>query len=898
MACGGGGGGDDDSPPPNISNTPPVVSLTGDETLILHLGDTFSDPGATADDQEDGNISALVTVSGSVDSLTAGRYTLSYSVTDSNGATSPIVERNVIVVPPLTVDVDNTITPELTTITDVDGIIMTVGAASVNDIQADFVETELLVASDDIDAVTAFADRWSGSIVETIEITDSDDFHTVRIDPTGVDTSVVNDYLKDLGADGYGDILFSSDAARDLFAVSLKEMSETGMSISMNWLMTPNGISDGDIAEESNAEIPSTPSGIEYFSNPFSWPYINLDSPQDTGVGAAWQLMEFLDVREQGQILVIDGGFIDTGDLPEGTNVSGASWGTENSTSCGGSSCLWHGTAVSHVAAATPDNNIGIAGSAGSHARLELLQLNSFTLRGFGRLLGLILAAPLNGPPEVINLSGSVEVPPVLNVGVNRLLDPLIGRAHDFGLLIVAAAGNDGTNVDQRAELFGWTLPFERSTIIPCETRSVICVGGLTYDSITRHPNSNYGTDLETDSVDIYASYEYWIPKIADDGTILNTNKLGKGTSYSAPFVSGIIAMMRSANPDLSAERTAQCLFNSAHTHGDTNSSGGSQRRVDAFAAVNCAKFVNYPLIQILEPASDITVNGQTGINLRASSLGEDGKTLPVQWSSDLDGEILGQVDDFRLLSVGTHTLTANVTDADGNEASETVMVTVLNNPPTVEILSPTDGASFGERQAISLRAHSNDIDANGQLDDTQISWSITGNSFTAAGHNAQIPTGQLAVGNYELVVSANDGTDSVEQTSNFSIVECTGECPSVQITAPGDILIRTSTSDEHGVYADVDFSVLATDEEDNDISTDVIWRSVNSINGAPSTLCAPIDFGGVTVTCDTFTQRLYLGENSADIEYIITAEVFDSDGNSATDTISVKMVYDLGLIN
>ncbi|MBV1909374.1 MAG: S8/S53 family peptidase, partial [Kangiellaceae bacterium] len=678
--------------------------------------------------------------------------------------------------------------------------------------------------------------------------------------------------------------------------VALKEMSETGMSISMNWLMTSNGISDGFISEESTGETPAEQPEINYTPNPFVWPYINLDSPQDTGVGAAWQLMEFLDARDKGQILVIDAGFIDTGDLPEGTDVSGASWNTANSTNCGGSACPWHGTAVSHVAAATPDNDIGIAGSAGSHARLELLQLNSFSVRGVARLLGIILAAPLNGPPEVINLSGSVEVPPVLNVGVNRLIDPLIGRAHDFGLLIVAAAGNNGTNVDQRAELFGWTLPFERSTIIPCETRSVVCVGGLTYDSIRRHPNSNYGTDAEADSVDIYASYHFWIPKIEGDGTILNTNKLGQGTSYSAPFVSGVIAMMRSANPDLSAEDTVACLLNNAHTHGTTNSSGGNQRRLNAFASVNCAKsrLYSYPLIKILEPASDISVIGQTGINIQAASLGSDGKTLPIQWSSSIDGEFFGQVNNYTLLSIGEHVLTASVTDDDGNNVSETVEVTILNNPPTVEILSPTDGASFGEQQEISLRAHSNDIDSNGRLDDSQISWRVSGQSFTASGHNAQIPIGQLGIGDYTLIATANDGTDSVEQTRSFSIAECIGECPNVQITAPGNIIIDTKTSDDHGFYADVDFSVLATDDEDNNLSSTTIWRSVNSINGAPTTICSPIDIGGVTITCETFTQRLYLGENSADIEYIITASVTDSDGNTAGDTISVTLIFDL----
>lgn len=65
----------------------PVVTLTGDAAIELTVGDTFTDPGATATDETDGDLTADITVSGTVDTATEGLYTLTYSATDAAGNT-------------------------------------------------------------------------------------------------------------------------------------------------------------------------------------------------------------------------------------------------------------------------------------------------------------------------------------------------------------------------------------------------------------------------------------------------------------------------------------------------------------------------------------------------------------------------------------------------------------------------------------------------------------------------------------------------------------------------------------------------------------------------------------------------------------------------------------------
>ena len=63
----------------------PTLSLIGNSSMSVEGATSFSDPGATASDPEDGNLTSSVQVSGTVDLQTVGPYLLTYSVTDSSG---------------------------------------------------------------------------------------------------------------------------------------------------------------------------------------------------------------------------------------------------------------------------------------------------------------------------------------------------------------------------------------------------------------------------------------------------------------------------------------------------------------------------------------------------------------------------------------------------------------------------------------------------------------------------------------------------------------------------------------------------------------------------------------------------------------------------------------------
>ena len=74
----------------------PEVTLLGKETTIVVQGNRYEEPGFTAVDNFDGDLTAQVTVTGQVDHRTMGEYPLTYTVTDSFGNTASVV-RTVIV---------------------------------------------------------------------------------------------------------------------------------------------------------------------------------------------------------------------------------------------------------------------------------------------------------------------------------------------------------------------------------------------------------------------------------------------------------------------------------------------------------------------------------------------------------------------------------------------------------------------------------------------------------------------------------------------------------------------------------------------------------------------------------------------------------------------------------
>ena len=99
FACSGGSGSSSSSSNDHV----PVITLNGETIMQISVGDSFTDAGAIADDREDGDLTASITTMSTVDTSSSGGYSISYSVTDSDGNTTT-AERLVFV---LASSVDN-----------------------------------------------------------------------------------------------------------------------------------------------------------------------------------------------------------------------------------------------------------------------------------------------------------------------------------------------------------------------------------------------------------------------------------------------------------------------------------------------------------------------------------------------------------------------------------------------------------------------------------------------------------------------------------------------------------------------------------------------------------------------------------------------------------------------
>lgn len=74
----------------------PEITLKGNPNMVLYLGNKYDEPGFSANDNHDGDLTNKVAVSGTVDSAKEGNYVINYKVSDASG-NECLVERKITV---------------------------------------------------------------------------------------------------------------------------------------------------------------------------------------------------------------------------------------------------------------------------------------------------------------------------------------------------------------------------------------------------------------------------------------------------------------------------------------------------------------------------------------------------------------------------------------------------------------------------------------------------------------------------------------------------------------------------------------------------------------------------------------------------------------------------------
>jgi len=214
--------------------TLPVITLIGELSITLNLNDVYTDAGALASDNVDGDITANVVVTGTVNIAAVGTYPLTYHVNDTAGNSAVIQIRHVTIQDPSLVDTDNDGVPDVLDAfpNDPNESVDTDGDGLGNNADTDDDNDGVLDADDlfplaDTEA-PVFTELTPLIVEATGVMTDVTLEAPVATDNTGDEPSVVSDLVGALGL-GEHEVTWTAtdDAGNESSAVQMVSVEDT-----------------------------------------------------------------------------------------------------------------------------------------------------------------------------------------------------------------------------------------------------------------------------------------------------------------------------------------------------------------------------------------------------------------------------------------------------------------------------------------------------------------------------------------------------------------------------------------------------------------------------------------------------------------------------------------------
>ena len=358
-----------------------------------------------------------------------------------------------------------------------------------------------------------------------------------------------------------------------------------------------------------------------------------------------------------------------------------------------------HGTLIAGIIAATGNNNQGVSGVTWE---AKIMALKAFNDRGEGKISDIIRAIDyaINNGAHIINLS-------FMNLEYSASLQEAISRAHRAGLIIVAAAGNElgGGNGYNTSEKPVYPACYDGKLI-----GENMVIGVAATDALDQKANfSAYGEKC----IDISAPGISFFGAITQGGNLNNPELIydgyWSGTSMAAPLVSGTLALIMQANPELSRQEIVSILFASSDDISKLNPNYPNQLgngRLNVDRAVEMAKAKLYSRLGLLLVRADKNETlDKNGEKKEASFRGPNGT-----FSSAAKTEIFSDYDELK------------TADLNGDGNFELVLGGAIGAEPKVKIMT-NDGRLKKEflaydknfRGGLSLAL--GDVDGDGKIE-------------------------------------------------------------------------------------------------------------------------------------------------------------------------------------
>jgi hypothetical protein len=203
------------------------------------------------------------------------------------------------------------------------------------------------------------------------------------------------------------------------------------------------------------------------------------------------------------------------------------------------------------------------------------------------------------------------------------------------------------------------------------------------------------------------------------------------------------------------------------------------------------------PTATVTAPANGSTVSGTVTISANASdNVGVASVTFRV------DGTVVGSPDTTAPYSVswntsgaaaGSHSITAEAADAAGNRgtsAAVTVTIAAANQPPTVSLTAPANGATFTAPASITITANAADTDGTIAGVDFYNGTALLGSDTTSP---YSFAWSNVPAGTYSLTAVARDNTG--QQTASAARTITVNNAP-----APSRAVFNASTNHDTAV--------------------------------------------------------------------------------------------------
>jgi subtilisin family serine protease len=330
-------------------------------------------------------------------------------------------------------------------------------------------------------------------------------------------------------------------------------------------------------------------------------------------------------------------------------DVDGWDFGNDNNNV---NSNNYHGTHVTGIIIAEGDNGIGVVGLAGG--------VGSAGVRAMAVAVG--ESAPITSVMDDAMLyavdNGAHVVTMSLTVGETQAFNDAMDYAYNtMDVFIDCAAGNNGSSVGYPA------------------TRPEVMAVASTNHHDHRSSFSNPGPQLEISA----PGEDIWSTRLG------NTYGSGSGTSYAAPYVGALAAMIRSVNSGLTAPEVRQLIIDTAEdveSPGHDNLTGWG--RINAYEAISQAGFSD----GTVELNADLyTCSDVVRVTAMDFDLGGQGTTtVTVKSSTEPQGE------DVLLIENNFGVFFGAISLSDGAAVPDGLLQVAHGDTVTAEYLDADDG--------------------------------------------------------------------------------------------------------------------------------------------------------------------------------------------------------------